>query len=203
MDAHLRAGIAVFNEGRYHAAHDAWEDYWLDLEDGADERFLHGLIQFTAVIHHATNENWSGAQGLAESAGEYLGDLPAEYRGVNVAAVRAYLAQVAEEPHVASPETAPALTHQGTAIDFEDLDFAATAVAAAVLAEADGYAEPVVEAAVNYAEGELEDRGEGRFVGLLFAFVREPEDRAIVFQRLSDHVAREQQRDADVEGLFD
>ncbi|MFB6301121.1 MAG: DUF309 domain-containing protein, partial [Halobacteriales archaeon] len=52
MDAHLRAGIAIYNAGGYHAAHDAWEDHWLDLESGTDdERFLHGLIQFTAAVH--------------------------------------------------------------------------------------------------------------------------------------------------------
>ena len=76
MNAHLRAGVAVYNAGRFHAAHDAWEEYWLGLESGADdERFLHGLIQFTAVVYHATEDNWSGAQGLAESAREYLADL--------------------------------------------------------------------------------------------------------------------------------
>ena len=26
MDAHLRAGVAIYNAGHYHAAHDAWED---------------------------------------------------------------------------------------------------------------------------------------------------------------------------------
>ena len=69
MREHLRAGIAVYNAGEYHAAHDAWEDYWLDLERGTDdERLLHGLIQFTAAVHHAEERNWEGAVGLAESA---------------------------------------------------------------------------------------------------------------------------------------
>ena len=34
MRDHLRAGIAVFNAGDFHDAHDAWEDRWLDLESG-------------------------------------------------------------------------------------------------------------------------------------------------------------------------
>ncbi|NIS31883.1 MAG: DUF309 domain-containing protein, partial [Actinobacteria bacterium] len=60
MDAHLRAGIAIYNAGGYHAAHDAWEDHWLELEAGTDdERFLHGLIQFTAAVHHAQGANWT------------------------------------------------------------------------------------------------------------------------------------------------
>jgi len=32
METHLRAGIAIFNAGGYHTAHNAWEEYWLDLD---------------------------------------------------------------------------------------------------------------------------------------------------------------------------
>ena len=129
MRPHLQAGVAVYNAGRYHAAHDAWEDHWLDLEAGTeDERFLHGLIQFTAAVHHATNGNWSGATGLAESAGEYLSELPAEYRSVNVADGREYLASLARDPEVIERRQPLALTHEGTAIGPADLDLDATAV---------------------------------------------------------------------------
>lgn len=203
MDAHLRAGLAVYNAGRFHAAHDAWEDYWLDLDDGDDERFLHGLIQFTAVVHHATGENWSGAQGLAESAGEYLAELPADYRGVNLDDVRPFLARVADDPTVVDWAQPPELSHQGAVIGYSDLDFEATAVAAGVLAEADNYDEAVIEDAIDYARGELDERGEGRFVGQLFAFVQETENRPFVYSHLAHHVERERQKDDDVAGLFD
>jgi predicted metal-dependent hydrolase len=203
MDPYLRAGIAVYNAGRYHAAHDAWEDVWLDLDDGDDERFLHGLIQFTAVVYHATDGNWSGAQGLAESATDYLADLPADYRGVNLDDVRSFLTAVADDPQYAERVAPPRLTHDGVALAYDDLDFDDTAVAAAVLAEAEGYDEEPVEQAIEYARDELDDRGEGYFVGLLFGFVREPDRRPVVYQRLAAHVQRERQKDADVEGLFD
>ena len=203
MDAHLRAGIAIYDAGRYHAAHDAWEDYWLGLDDGADERFLHGLIQFTAVVYHATEGNWSGAQGLAESAGEYLTGLPADYRGVNLGDVRPFLAQVAEDPRAIDWAAPPKLTHEGAVVGYGDLGFEATAVAAAVLAEADGYDESTIADAVDYARGELDERGEGRFVGQLFAFVQEPDQRAFVYAHLANHVERERQKDDDVAGLFD
>ena len=203
MDAHLRAGIAVYNAGRYHAAHDAWEDYWLGLDDGDDERFLHGLIQFTAVVHHATGENWSGAQGLAESAGEYLADLPADHRGVNLDDVRPFLKRVADEPAAVDWDAPPKLTHGGDVVDYEDLGFDAAVVAADVLAEADSYDEAVVEDAVEYARRELDERGEGRFVGQLFAFVQETENRPFVYSHLVQHVERERQKDDDVAGLFD
>ena len=203
MNAHLRAGIAVYNAGRYHAAHDAWEERWLDLEDGDDEQFLHGLIQFTAVVHHATDGNWSGAEGLAESAGEYLADLPRDYRGVNLDDVRPFLARVAEDPVSTDWDNPPKLTHEGLVVGYDDLDFDATAVAAEVLAEADSYDEAVIGDAVDYARKELDERGEGRFVGQLFAFVQEPDDRGFVYAHLSNHVDRERQKDDDVAGLFD
>lgn len=202
MRDHLRAGIAVYNEGRYHAAHDAWEAYWLDLEAGDDERFLHGLIQFTAVVHHASEANWSGAQGLAESATEYLGGLPDPYRGVALDGVRSFLAATAADPHHAAADP-PALSHDGERVDYDALDFDATAIAAAVLAEADRYDEAVIDDAVDRARGELDGDGGSQFVGMLFSFVRERDQRPVVYQRLRDHVELEQQRDDDVRGLFD
>jgi hypothetical protein len=203
MDAHLRAGVAVYDAGRYHAAHDAWEDYWLGLAGGDDERFLHGLIQFTAVVHHGTDANWEGARGLAESAGEYLADLPGDYRGVNLDDVRPFLARVAEDPQSVDWDAPPTLTYEGESVSYDDLDFESMAVAARVLAEADGYDESVIEDAVDYARRELDERGEGRFVGQLFAFVQEPDNRGFVYAHLSNHVERERGKDDDVAGLFD
>jgi predicted metal-dependent hydrolase len=224
MREHLRAGIAVHNAGHYHAAHDAWEDRWLALkgevteapatveavEDvdpfpseptpAADERLLHGLIQFTAAAHHLTNGNPDGAAGLAESGRAYLAPLPADYRSVGVGVVRDYLDGVATDP--ATVEDVPALTHGGVAVGFEDLDFPATAVAAGVLAEEFGY-DGTVEAGVEYARADLADGEDGsRFVALVFDFVREAENRGIVAQRLGEHVRRRRHREEDVEGLF-
>jgi hypothetical protein len=201
MRDHLRAGIAVYNEGRYHAAHDAWEEYWLDLDRGDDERFLHGLIQFTAVVHHASEANWSGARGLAESAAEYLDGLPDPYRGVALADVRDFLDEAAADPQRAADP--PALTHDSEVVDYDELGFEATAVAAGVLAEAGRYDEGVLDAAVDRARSELDGDGGSGFVGMVFSFVREREQRPVVYQRLRDHVQLERQKDDDVRGLFD
>ncbi len=204
MRAHLRAGVTVYDEGRYHAAHDAWEDHWLELESGTDdERLLHGLIQFTAVVHHAREGNWSGAVGLAESAAAYLADLPADYRGINLDLVRSFLDRMAVDPELIERHAPPKLTHEGSVLGYDDLEFDATAVAAAVLAEVDGYDEGAMEKAIEYAREEVESDGSGTFTGLVFSFVREPEKRGIVFQRLSEHVQRERGKEDDVAGLFD
>jgi len=204
MRAHLRAGVAVYDEGRYHAAHDAWEEHWLDLEsESDDERLLHGLIQFTAVVHHARERNWSGAVGLAESAGDYIADLPADYRGIDLGPVRTFLRRTAADPEHVERADPPPLTHEGEVLGYDDLDFEATAVAAAVLAEADGYDEAAMAQAVEYAREEVDAGTSGTYTGLVFSFVRDPARRGIVFQRLAEHVRRERSREADVEGLFD
>ena len=204
MREHLRAGVAIYNEGRFHAAHDAWEDHWLDLERGTDdERLLHGLIQFTAVVHHLADENWSGAAGLAESAGEYLTSLGATSHGVELDPVRAFLDRVADGPEHVAPDDAPPLVYEGRALDFEDLDFETTAVAAQVLAAEDGYDESVVASGVEYAREKVEADESGTFTGLIFSFVRDPDHRPIVATRLGEHVQRRQQRESDVDGLFE
>jgi len=205
MDAHVRAGVAIYNAGGYHAAHDAWEDHWLALEKGTDdERFLHGLIQFTAAVYHARNRNWGGATGLADSAVDYLADLPGTYRRVDVAAVRSYLAALGGDPELIERSRPLALTYDGAVLTLEELRFEATAIAAAVLAEEKGYDEAVLEEAVRFARADLDDgRTASPFVTLLFGFVREPEHRAVVFERLAAHVARRVDREKDVAGLFE
>ena len=204
MDAHLRAGIAIFNAGGYHPAHDAWEAIWLDLESGTDdERFLHGLIQYTAAIHHAYAGNWEGLHGLAHSASDYLTGLPSPYRGVVLESIRTFLSAVARDPAHVERVRHPPLVIDGTAIMPADLDFEANAVAALVLAEEEAaYEEAVLADAVRYARAEQETARD-RFTALVFDFVRDPGRRDLVYQRLRSHVDRRRGRENDVEGLFD
>ena len=204
MDEVLHAGIAIYNDGHYHAAHDAWEDRWRSLEDGTDdERLLHGLIQFTATIHHARERNWDGCVGLAESALGYLEDLPTGYREVDLGAVRRYLTVLVSDPEVIERRPPVRIAHDGSVPTLETLSVTETATAAPVLAEALGYEEGVLERAVGYALTDLEaGRDDSRFITLLFDFVREDAHRGIVYQRLTGHVNRRKAREEDVEGLF-
>jgi predicted metal-dependent hydrolase len=205
MRAQLRAGAAVYNAGEYHGAHDAWEDRWLDLEPGSDdERFLHGLIQFTAALHHARQANWAGLAGLVDSARGYLDGLPGDYRDVNLAELRRYLDAMHADPEFVERRAPPPMTHEGEAVGVDDLDFEAAAIAADVLAEEyDRYEEAVVERAVADAREELAEAGDGQFVALVMDFVAEAGDRDLVYQRLVQHVERRNAEREDVEGLFD
>ncbi len=203
MDAALRAGIAVYNAGYYHAAHDAWEEEWLALDGGDDERLLHGLIQFSAAVYHARDRNWAGAVGLCESAGEYLNGLPADYRDVNVDTVRAYADALAADPERIERAEPPSLTDEGRAIDLDGLDAPAGVEAAVALAGDLGYDEAFVEKGAEYAREGLAAGELNEFGVLLCDFATEPERRALVATRLRQHVQRRQRREEDVAGLFD
>lgn len=203
--ANLRAGVAVYNAGHHHAAHDAWEEQWLELETGTDEEmFLHGLIQFTAAVHHAHRANWPGVTGLANSAREYLADLATDYHGINVGELRTWLEALERDPELIEREGAPQLTHNGRPLGLDDLEFPAAGIAATVIAEASGYDEPTIARAVEYASQELAaGRPTSPFVSLVFDFVQSPSDREIIVQRLGEHIDRRKGRENDVEGLFD
>ncbi|RDI71415.1 DUF309 domain-containing protein [Halopelagius longus] len=216
MERILRVGAAVFNAGDHHAAHDAWEPRWLELADGTpDERLLHGLIQYTAAVHHARNRNWSGAVGLATSAREYLGEVAdgdGNYRGVNVAAVRRYLGRLEADPEFAERARPLPLRIEGRVVRADDLPFEDVADAARVVAEDyDAYDEEVIERAVEYATEEVQEDEPGvgggragtRYVAFLFDFVGDRENRDILYERLFAHVERERARERDATGLFE
>lgn len=221
MDTHLRAGIAIYNAGYYHAAHDAWEERWLELTGGPDKDFLQGLIQFTASVYHTTNDNWIGASKLATSAQEYLDGLGEIHRNVDLRTVRRHLAALEREPERVGSAPPPLVEHDGQTIRLDDLEFEATGVAATILAEDLGYDEDAFECAVEYARSDLEAGNEtSPFVSLVFDFVRESDPsgresgeerpasregvdhRGIIAQRLGEHVDRRKSRENDVEGLF-
>jgi hypothetical protein len=204
MEASLRAGIAIYNAGEYHAAHDAWEEPWLALDSGTDdERFLHGLIQFTAAVYHARTRNWSGATGVAESAGDYLAGLDSPYRGVDLVPVRSALTTIAADPEVVERRRPPPLRYEGAAFTPTDLRFEAVAVAARVLAEEYGYDADPIERAITFAREEIEGGERTLFTTAVMEFVTADAERSLVYRRLTEHVERRAREYADVDGLFE
>jgi len=204
MEEQLRAGIAVYNAGATHAAHDAWEDVWLGLpEDSDDEQLLHGLIQFTAAVHHAANRNWSGTVGLAESGRGYLSGLPSTYHGVDLSVVTDYLQALQTDPERIERAGPPALIYRGQRLSAADLEVDAITIAAAVVAEDfDQYDASVVDAAADYAREEV-GGSQTEFISLLTTFVDESTHRGIVYNRLAAQVERRQRKERDVAGLFE
>ena len=203
IDNAVAAGVAIYNVGEHHAAHDAWEDEWLALEAGTDdERLLHGLIQFTAAVYHGRRRNWSGARKLSESASGYLDGLGPDRRGVDLDGVREHLRRLGADPEYAERARPPALRYRGRALEPATLEVDALDIAAAVIAEEYGFDGMVVGRAVDYARAEAET-AQSRFRGLVVDFVGERERRGLVYDRLEGHVARRRRKETDVDGLFE
>lgn len=209
VDAALRAGIALFNQGYALAAHDPWEAVWLPLDgdaadptEAADERLLHGLIAAAAATHHAQSGNWSGAVGCAENAVDYLTAVNEDHRGVDAVAARDWCRRLATDPETIERANPPSLRVEGVACGFSELELSATLLAAPALAEAlDRYDELIVERAAQLAR---EERGTGRttVTELLFAFLHTPDARPQVAARLADHVELADRKRRDVDDLF-
>lgn len=205
VGAALRAGVALYDEGRFHAAHDPWEAAWLRVRETApdDADLLQGLIQTTAAVFHARAGNDEGARGLATSAREYLADLPVDYRGVNLGDVRAFLPSLEREPAAAGSDP-PLLRVDERALALSDLEFPAASVAAVALAEDEGLDELVVERAVGYARTDLERSPTSPFVVAVLAFVAGTgAPRSVAHDRLRQRVEERDAREEDVAGLFD
>ncbi|MFC6954093.1 DUF309 domain-containing protein [Halorubellus litoreus] len=216
MRANVRAGVALFNDGYYHAAHDPLEAAWLASDrDDLDGRFLQGLVQLTAAVHHARGRNWVGCVGLASSAREYLDDVPDAYGGVDVALVRRVLETLASDPEVVERRPMPELAVDGERVTRDRLDLDAVELVAEALAEERGLDESVVERAAAYAR-EDRDREQAaddlaasgrneaaKLERFLVDFATADDDYGIVYQRLSEHVERRDHRASDVDGLFD
>lgn len=204
LGMHLRAGAAIYNGGEFHAAHDAWEALWLDMENGPDRDLFQGLIQFTAAVHHADQRNWEGTTGLAASARTYLSGLGPSAHGVALDPIRSYLADLARDPELIERQQPIGVEIDGAQVMVEELPFAALTIAARVTAEEYEYDTPLIEQAIEYARADLAaERVPSRFVTLLVDFIGNDQNRRIIFRRLGDHADRREHRDSDVEGLFE
>lgn len=190
---HLRAGAALFNAGHYLAAHEPWEERWLEDPRGERDDCVQGLVQAAAATYKARTGNWPGAVGLAESGAAYLA-------GCDREALRTWLESLAADPELAERECPPPVTVDGEVVAVEALEFPAAGYAAEALAETRG--DETVERAVEYAEADLEAGEEtSPFVTLTLAYLRE--NAPAVRQRLADHVERRAMREGDVDGLFE
>src|SRR5689334_4593578 len=78
----LRRGVALFNEGRYWEAHEAWEEAWTPDRHGPDRGFYKGLIQVAAGCLHYTRRNRRGAINKWRSGADYLRPYLPIHRGI-------------------------------------------------------------------------------------------------------------------------
>ena len=71
MENLFEKGRTLFDEGKYFEAHEEWEELW-NLADGERHRFLQGLIQIAAALHHAQRGNFRGTKKLLATGLDYL-----------------------------------------------------------------------------------------------------------------------------------
>lgn len=130
---YLRAGIALFNEGYYLAAHEPWEEAWLQKPASDRNDCLQGLIQTAGAIHHATEGNNSGMIGLAESAQSYLQECPNAIEPVQE--LQNWLSQLVVTPTLAESSNPPKLVFNDRPIRIDDLQMRELLLAAEGLAD--------------------------------------------------------------------
>jgi predicted metal-dependent hydrolase len=106
------AGIELYNEGEFHAAHDAWEDRWRDDCGPREKLFLQALIQSAVVFHHIEIGRRGAARRMYGMALEKFARLGAEsFMSLDVDDYLAQLARslswlaAAEDPRDAAPPT--------------------------------------------------------------------------------------------------
>jgi len=192
----VRVGVALYNTGRYLAAHEPLESLWLEAPAGERDDCLQGLIQASAAVYKSRRGNDEGAAGLAGSAAEYLPDCAA----VDADALRAWLERLAVDPDVGRREEPPELRLDGDVVGIYDLAPAEVVAAAEAVAAAED--DDLLRRAAGYAERDIaEGETTSPFVTLTLDCVRDP--TPVVRARLEEHVDRRRTRESDVEGLFE
>ena len=83
----LAGGVALFNQGRYWDAHEAWEEAWTPDRQGPDSGFYKGLIQVAAGCLHYGRGNRRGALNKWRSGAEYLRPYLPTHRGLVLGAL--------------------------------------------------------------------------------------------------------------------
>ena len=82
-----RAGIQLFNEGRYFEAHEELEAAWKD-EKGRIRELYQGILEAGVTYLHITRGNYAGAVKVYGRSMRWLKDWPENCRGVEVGQLR-------------------------------------------------------------------------------------------------------------------
>ena len=81
-------GIEQFNRREFFECHESWEQVWLPAPE-PDKTFLQGIIQMACAFHHESKGNRAGARSLLRRGLAKIEQFPADYRGIDVEALRA------------------------------------------------------------------------------------------------------------------
>lgn len=94
----VKAGVALFDERRFFAAHERFEAVWkADDIDKPDRAFWKGVTQVAVGCCHAQRGNAPGALALLNRAEGYLSGYPSPHCGIDTAALIAVARTVADQ----------------------------------------------------------------------------------------------------------
>ncbi|MFQ5435105.1 MAG: DUF309 domain-containing protein [Anaerolineae bacterium] len=98
-----RQGIVLFNEGQYYQCHDALETAWRqDQTPGRD--LYRAILQIGIALYQIKKGNQRGAVKMLMRVRQWLADLPAVCRGVDVAGLRRMVDEVETAVHALPPD---------------------------------------------------------------------------------------------------
>jgi len=79
----IEEGIKLFNSSDFFAAHDYFEDLWMNAEQ-KDKLFFQGMVQISVASYHLTHNNLNGALSQYIKSADKLKNYLPEYYGVNL-----------------------------------------------------------------------------------------------------------------------
>lgn len=96
-------GIRLFNEGRYFAAHEAFEAAWR-IEPDPDRRLYQGILQAGIAYMHARNRYFKGVFAMYERCQLWLPPWPDHCRTIDVGKFRADIDNLVNEVKRLGPD---------------------------------------------------------------------------------------------------
>ena len=104
MDLRLARGVDAFNAGRFFAAHEIWEELWLDTV-GTEKALLQGLVQIAAGYAKVESGLRGGALKLLAAGTRHIQPFLPEAEGLDLqslaGAVAADIARLQAAPGAA------------------------------------------------------------------------------------------------------
>lgn len=90
---YLDEGIRLFEKGEYFLSHETLEEHWIEAPE-EDRNFYQGLIHLAVGFHHLERGNRKGAKLQFQKAVRRLESYADVHEGVDLSALRAFLAKV-------------------------------------------------------------------------------------------------------------
>jgi predicted metal-dependent hydrolase len=109
---YIDEGVRLFRAGDYFLAHETLEEHWVEAES-SERHFLQGLIQLSVGLLHASKGNSNGALLQFKKSASNLEGYPDVHQGIDLAAIRAFLASAPAHLEAGEPLIPPTLDAAG------------------------------------------------------------------------------------------